>query len=228
MSEDKLRLRYYSYFHSLITYGIVFWRNSSHSIHVFRLQKRITRIIIGSNPKDFCRLLKNLRILPLRNNTFKITSVSNSVFTNTCKPYQNHGSYNHPLSSNPTAVGPLIDDNQCTSNPSSVPLTRTQKWCGRRWRQICIALLSLQSMCVFFYLFIYKCCWSLFIDDPWLKPRTHSCNCRFLIAAIQSEQDTYIFLAQRSCFLQNAEYAHTFLHQVRPRVKITSEYVFYL
>lgn len=41
MLEDKLRLIYYSYIHSLITYAIIFWGNSSHSIHVYWLQKRI-------------------------------------------------------------------------------------------------------------------------------------------------------------------------------------------
>lgn len=40
MSEDNFRLIYYSYFHSVITYGIILWGNSSHSISVIRLQKK--------------------------------------------------------------------------------------------------------------------------------------------------------------------------------------------
>jgi len=48
MPEDNLGLIYYSYFHSLITYGIVFWGNSSQNIRVFRLQKRTIRSIAGS------------------------------------------------------------------------------------------------------------------------------------------------------------------------------------
>jgi hypothetical protein len=66
MCQENLKSVYYSYFHSLITYGIIFWGNSSHRIHVFRLQKRVIRIITGSRPRDSCRqLFKKLGILPL-------------------------------------------------------------------------------------------------------------------------------------------------------------------
>jgi hypothetical protein len=66
MCKENLKSVYYSYFHSLITYGIIFWGNSSHSIHVFRLQKRVIRIITGSRPRDSCRqLFQKLGILPL-------------------------------------------------------------------------------------------------------------------------------------------------------------------
>ena len=43
MSLDILKLVYYSCFHCLINYGIIFWENSSHSIHIFRLQTRVIR-----------------------------------------------------------------------------------------------------------------------------------------------------------------------------------------
>jgi hypothetical protein len=67
MSQDALKFIYYSYLHSLITYGIIFWGNSSYSSHIFRLQKKAVRIIMGSRPKDSCRkLFKHLRILPLQ------------------------------------------------------------------------------------------------------------------------------------------------------------------
>jgi hypothetical protein len=66
MCQENLKSIYYSYFHSLMTYGIIFWGNSTHSIHVFRLQKRVIRIITNSRPRDSCRLLfKQLGILPL-------------------------------------------------------------------------------------------------------------------------------------------------------------------
>jgi hypothetical protein len=39
MSQDALKSIYYSYFHSLITYGIFFRGNSSHSSFIFRLQE---------------------------------------------------------------------------------------------------------------------------------------------------------------------------------------------
>ena len=38
---------YYSYFHSIMTYGLTFWGNSPDSIETFRLQKKIIRIMMG-------------------------------------------------------------------------------------------------------------------------------------------------------------------------------------
>jgi hypothetical protein len=64
MSQDALKSIYHSYFHSLITYRIIFWTNSSYSSHIFRLQEKAVRIITGSRPMDSCREL--LRILPLQ------------------------------------------------------------------------------------------------------------------------------------------------------------------
>jgi hypothetical protein len=58
---------YFSYFHSLMTYGIIFWGNSPLSILIFRIQKRVIRIITDSRSWDSCReLFKNLTILPLQ------------------------------------------------------------------------------------------------------------------------------------------------------------------
>jgi hypothetical protein len=41
MTEDTLKMIYHAYVHSIITYGIIFWGNSSHSTHIFKMQKRI-------------------------------------------------------------------------------------------------------------------------------------------------------------------------------------------
>jgi hypothetical protein len=58
---------YYSYFHSLISYGVILWSSSSYSSHIFRLQKKAIRIITGLRPRDSCReMFKLLRILPLQ------------------------------------------------------------------------------------------------------------------------------------------------------------------
>jgi hypothetical protein len=63
---NTLKMIYYSYFHSVITYGLLFWGNSPDSIKIFRLQKRIIRIMMGSRSRDSCRkLFFNLEILPL-------------------------------------------------------------------------------------------------------------------------------------------------------------------
>jgi hypothetical protein len=40
MSQETLRMIYFSFVHSIMTYGIIFWGNSSHSIYIFRLQKK--------------------------------------------------------------------------------------------------------------------------------------------------------------------------------------------
>jgi len=67
MSQDTMKSVYYSYFHSPVSYGIIFWCNSSNSLHVFQLQNWAIRIITGSRPGDSCRgLFKKLRILPLQ------------------------------------------------------------------------------------------------------------------------------------------------------------------
>jgi hypothetical protein len=66
MSQDALKSVHYSYFHSLITYRLIFWGNSSCS-SIFWLQEKAVRIITGSRPRDSCReLFKHLKILLLQ------------------------------------------------------------------------------------------------------------------------------------------------------------------
>lgn len=55
MSLEALKSVYYSYFHSLLSYGIMFWGNSSYSLHIFRLQKKAIRIIMGLRTRDSCK-----------------------------------------------------------------------------------------------------------------------------------------------------------------------------
>jgi len=38
---------YYAFFHSVISYGLIFWGNSTDSKCAFKLQKRAIRIIMG-------------------------------------------------------------------------------------------------------------------------------------------------------------------------------------
>jgi hypothetical protein len=66
MSTSALKAIYYSFFHSLMNYGIIFWRNSSHSFTIFRLQKKVIRIMLGCGNRVSCRnIFKELEILPL-------------------------------------------------------------------------------------------------------------------------------------------------------------------
>jgi hypothetical protein len=66
VSQDTLMMICYSYFHSILNYGLIFWGNSSYSNGIFKLQKRIIRIIMGAGTRDSCReLFKILKVLPL-------------------------------------------------------------------------------------------------------------------------------------------------------------------
>jgi hypothetical protein len=66
VSEATLRAVYFSYIHSILSYGIIFWANCSDSNKIFKLQKRAIRIITRSKNKALCRELFNkLNILPL-------------------------------------------------------------------------------------------------------------------------------------------------------------------
>jgi len=40
MSQESLKMVYYSYFHSIMMYGIIFCGNSYYSRNIFRLQKK--------------------------------------------------------------------------------------------------------------------------------------------------------------------------------------------
>jgi hypothetical protein len=65
VSQQMLKVIYYSHFHSIMSYGIIFWGHSSLSIRVFRLQKRIIRIMTGSRSRYSCRKqFTSLKILP--------------------------------------------------------------------------------------------------------------------------------------------------------------------
>ena len=62
----NLRTIYFSYVHSIIQYGIIFWGNSSDSYNILKLQKRAVRIIMIVGNRISCReLFKKLNILPL-------------------------------------------------------------------------------------------------------------------------------------------------------------------
>ena len=67
LSLEALKMVYFSIFHSILTYGIIFWDTSSYSNILFKTQKRIVRIITKSDNRASCRdLFKKLCILPLQ------------------------------------------------------------------------------------------------------------------------------------------------------------------
>jgi len=55
LSIFALKLIYYSYFNSILSYGIIFWGNTPHSNVIFKMQKKAVRIMIGIRNRDSCR-----------------------------------------------------------------------------------------------------------------------------------------------------------------------------
>ena len=46
---------YYAFFHSIMSYNLIFWGNSTNSKRVFKLQKQAIRILMGTKNRDSCR-----------------------------------------------------------------------------------------------------------------------------------------------------------------------------
>jgi len=66
MALEALKTIYFSYFHSIVTYGIILWGNSVHSQYIFKIQKRMIRLIANLGVRDSCHcVFKELGILPL-------------------------------------------------------------------------------------------------------------------------------------------------------------------
>ena len=66
LTTQNLKTIYFAYFHSILSYGIIFWRNSTGNEEIFKLQKKAIRIMTNSNKGTSCRgLFKGLGILPL-------------------------------------------------------------------------------------------------------------------------------------------------------------------
>jgi len=66
MSPSVLRTVYCSYFHSVMSYGVIFWDNSHLNNNIFKIPKRIIRILANKGKRDSCRnLYIQLQILTL-------------------------------------------------------------------------------------------------------------------------------------------------------------------
>ena len=65
-SINTLRSIYFANFHSHLRYGILFWGGDSQSTKVFKLQKKVVRLICNVTRKTSCReLFRTLSILPV-------------------------------------------------------------------------------------------------------------------------------------------------------------------
>jgi hypothetical protein len=67
LSISSLKMIYYSLFHSVLSYGIIFWGHSPSTQRLFVLQKRAVRLMTGQGNRASCRnIFKQLEILPLK------------------------------------------------------------------------------------------------------------------------------------------------------------------
>lgn len=66
LSLDVLKMVYYSLFHSHLSYGVVLWGASAHSLKIFRLQKKAVRLLANVNRREHCEpLFKKYKIMTL-------------------------------------------------------------------------------------------------------------------------------------------------------------------
>jgi hypothetical protein len=66
VSPNTLKTVYYSYFNAIISYCLHIWGNSPHALKIFKMQRRIVRIMMGCNNRVSCRnFFRGLEILPL-------------------------------------------------------------------------------------------------------------------------------------------------------------------
>jgi hypothetical protein len=65
LSLNVLKTVYYAFFHSIMMYGLICWGASTHSFNIFKLQKRMIRILMGARPRDSCRkFFKTFKFCP--------------------------------------------------------------------------------------------------------------------------------------------------------------------
>jgi hypothetical protein len=86
MSASSLKVIYYAFFHSVMSYGIIFWDNSLHSSKIFRIQRKVIRIMEGCGNRVLCRnLFKKLQTLLLTSqymSSLLMFAVQNKIFFN--------------------------------------------------------------------------------------------------------------------------------------------------
>jgi len=67
LNIETLKKAYFSFAHSILPYGIIFWGISNYSKIIFKIQNRMIRIIMNVDSRTSCRnLFKQLNILSLK------------------------------------------------------------------------------------------------------------------------------------------------------------------
>jgi hypothetical protein len=76
LPKEILKIIYFAHIHTIMSYGIIFWGNSSSAKKVFLLQKKIIRIVTNMRQRDSCReTFKNMQIMTLYSQYTHIYSV---------------------------------------------------------------------------------------------------------------------------------------------------------
>jgi hypothetical protein len=112
VSLDVMKMMYYSYVHSVVSYGIIFGGNSHLSGSIFKSQKRIIRFITNAGRWDSChQLYKQLQILPLPSqyifSLLVFVNKNRNLFLSNSEIHDKNTRFNHNLhlpSTNLTSV----------------------------------------------------------------------------------------------------------------------------
>jgi len=106
MSPETLRMVYFAHIHSIMSYGIILVGNQPYSDKLFKIQKRVIRIITNSRMKDSRRELfkkirnttlifpiyfLNINICYIKTNIYFIQIIRSTEFTQDLNP-----TYIHP------------------------------------------------------------------------------------------------------------------------------------
>jgi hypothetical protein len=87
MSTETLKMVYFADIHSIMSYRIILGGNQPYSEKIFKIQKRVIRIITNSRIRDSCReLFQRLKILPLYSQcifSLSIFVIKNKLLYNT-------------------------------------------------------------------------------------------------------------------------------------------------
>ena len=66
LQKETLKMMYYGEAQPVMSYGIIFWGQSTEASRVFVMQKKLLRIIFNLNPTDLCRnIFKQNQIMTL-------------------------------------------------------------------------------------------------------------------------------------------------------------------
>jgi len=66
LAIETLKIICFTHIHTIMSYGVIFWGNSSCAKKVFIFQKKIIRIITNTRPRDSCRkIFRNMQMMTL-------------------------------------------------------------------------------------------------------------------------------------------------------------------